>query len=67
MSKKHPVIESLLEEISSVIGTPRSVAFKGRTCVMCSGSAATFKNAISEKEYTLSGMCQKCQDEFFDS
>ncbi len=65
MSEKHPVIESILEELSSVIGTPRSVAFSERLCVMCGGEAASFKNAISEKEYRLSGMCQKCQDSIF--
>lgn len=24
-----------------------------------------FRDALSEKEYRISGMCQKCQDEFF--
>lgn len=27
---------------------------------------ADFKDPINIKEYTISGMCQKCQDSFFD-
>lgn len=26
---------------------------------------AEFKDELSKKEYTISGMCQKCQDETF--
>lgn len=65
-NEKSPEVERILEEISSIIGTPRSVAFGNKTCVLCSGEASTFKDAISEKEYSLSGMCQKCQDGFFE-
>ena len=39
------------------------------TCV-CHGKPVTegdFKNEVSKKEYLLSRMCQKTQDEFFDS
>ena len=67
MSEKHPVIENILEELSAVIGTPRSTAFSQKLCVMCGGDASSFKNSLSEKEYRLSGMCQKCQDNFFDN
>tara|TARA_R110000824_G_scaffold350598_2_gene537532 strand:+ start:1617 stop:1832 length:216 start_codon:yes stop_codon:yes gene_type:complete len=66
MSNKHPIIETILEEISGIIGTPRSTAFSQKLCVMCNGDASSFKNELSEKEYSLSGMCQKCQDGFFD-
>lgn len=65
-NKKSPEIERILEEISGIIGTPRSVAFENKTCVMCFGDASAFKDAVSEKEYGLSGMCQKCQDKFFE-
>jgi len=65
MSDKNPVIESILEEISAIIGTPRSVAFSEKRCVICGGDASTFRNELSLKEYSLSGMCQVCQDGFF--
>ena len=60
-------IEDLLETISQVLGTPRSVAFRDNLCVICSGDASAFKNELCEKEYSLSGMCQVCQNKFFDS
>ncbi len=58
-------IEDLLETISQVLGTPRSVAFRDSICVICGGDASAFKNELCEKEYSLSGMCQVCQDGFF--
>ncbi len=27
--------------------------------------AGSFKDALSEKEFQISGLCQKCQDEIF--
>jgi uncharacterized CHY-type Zn-finger protein len=63
----NPVFEKVLEEVSTWLAFPRSVARTAQTCVMCGGQAESFKNAISEKEYTLSGMCQTCQDNFFDN
>lgn len=35
------------------------------TCSMCDGPALEFKDELSKKEYKISAMCQKCQDEFF--
>jgi hypothetical protein len=65
-AEKAPVLESLLEDISALIGTPRSTAFKTQCCVMCGGDASDFKNELSKKEYTLSGICQICQDRIFE-
>jgi len=62
---KNEVIENLLEEFSKIIGTPRSIAFKTNTCVTCSGEANDFRDATSKKEYTISGMCQPCQDKIW--
>ena len=35
------------------------------TCTLCPGPAHTFTDALSAREYTISGMCQVCQDETF--
>ena len=70
MSKEiaiNPTFEKALEEVSKSFAVPRSEARKAQSCVICGGEAKAFKNAISLKEYTLSGMCQKCQDSFFDN
>ena len=40
-------------------------ALKGNVCVMCGEPADEFKDALSKKEYSISGMCQTCQDEVF--
>ena len=63
-SKKHSGIENLLEVIAG-----RTTSIKGNICVRapigCGGPATEFKDDLSRKEYTISGLCQKCQDEVF--
>lgn len=61
-SEKAPVIEKFLEDL---VG--RSTAITQNKCTWCKGDASTFTDALSEKEYTISGMCQKCQDGVFNS
>lgn len=34
-------------------------------CATCGGKIGKFKDESSEKEYGISGMCQKCQDKIF--
>lgn len=33
----------------------------------CGGIALVFKDNISAEEYKISGICQECQDKFYDS
>ena len=64
---KSEEVENLLELFSKTfLAQSRSEAFPSQTCVMCKGPATEFTDALSKKEYTLSGMCQKCQDNFFE-
>mgnify|MGYP001160761563 FL=1 len=65
-AEKSEVIENILENLSQRMGNPRSEAFKNNTCVICGGSAVEFRDEPSRKEYSLSGMCQVCQDSFFE-
>jgi hypothetical protein len=51
---------------------PIDILFPGRQfimqqekCVICSGDAKYFKDVLSKKEYSISGMCQTCQDKTF--
>jgi|3_EtaG_2_1085321.scaffolds.fasta_scaffold71039_4 hypothetical protein len=62
---KAPEIEALLEALSSRLARPRSEAFAERVCVTCGSSAIEFDSPISEKEYSISGMCQACQNSVF--
>ena len=34
-------------------------------CTTCGKPVGKFKDKISKKEYSISGMCQKCQDSVF--
>ena len=34
-------------------------------CATCGGEVNGFRDALSKKEYGISGMCQVCQDEIF--
>lgn len=63
-SEKSPEIEELLEDMSG-----RTASIKGGTCLAapigCSKEITGFKDALSQKEYSISGLCQECQDKVF--
>jgi len=63
-SKKSPQIEQFLEK-----NFGRTTAITTNTCVSspigCGKPITPFRDALSEKEYKISGLCQNCQDEIF--
>ena len=60
---KTPEMERTLDVLSKhMFGRSRLDCFESRLCVTCGGAARKFRNELSEKEYTISGMCQPCQD-----
>jgi hypothetical protein len=59
-SDKSPAMEQFLEKTFG-----RTTAIKTGTCVSCKGPASHFRDAISKKEFTISGLCQACQDDTF--
>ena len=61
---KHPTIEALL---TSLTGRSRVECVDTGLCATCGQDAlnTSFRDELSWKEYTISGMCQKCQDDFF--
>lgn len=61
-SKKSEEMENFIDDI---IGTSRRKSITSNICTFCKKPATHFRNAISEKEYTISGFCQKCQDDTF--
>lgn len=63
-SKKSPAIDSILEAIT---GRNRMESILTLTCATCGNDAQNhaFRDALSWKEFNISGMCQKCQDEVF--
>jgi len=34
-------------------------------CPFCKAVIGEFRNAVSEREYRISGLCQTCQDQVF--
>ena len=45
----------------------RREAIEADLCRFCNAPAKTFRDALSRREYSQSGMCQRCQDDFFGS
>jgi len=65
-SEKSPELNSFLNEFSqNVFGRNRTEAIENDVCVECGESAKEFKDALSQKEYSISGLCQKCQDKIW--
>ena len=60
-TKKSPEIESFLNNMFG----DRVSAIKSDTCVVCGEAAVNFRDSLSQKEFTISGMCQSCQDDTF--
>lgn len=59
-------MQNIVDSLAALeFGMTRTSAHKQNICVKCKGSAHSFKDKLSAKEYTLSGFCQKCQDQFF--
>ena len=56
LNKNHPVGNRLKEMFD--------LANKG-LCPFCGEKPKGFKDALSRKEYQISGLCQDCQDNFF--
>lgn len=61
-SEKSQAINELL---SNLMGRDREATIKADLCMTCGGPAVEFRDQLSRREYSISGMCQKCQDEVF--
>tara|TARA_R100001086_G_C11773367_1_gene241518 strand:- start:501 stop:713 length:213 start_codon:yes stop_codon:yes gene_type:complete len=59
---KDPRLDKML---TNVFGIDRKGSITNNTCVSCKGEALVFTDDISQKEYTISGLCQSCQDQVF--
>ena len=53
------------EFILKLTGFDRVGAIKSDTCAICKKEAKVFKDKLSIKEYTITGLCQECQDTLF--
>lgn len=64
-TNKHPEIELLIDSVNPS-GRKRIDSIKSNICTWCGKPAKEFRDKLSEKEYTISGFCQECQDKTFD-
>tara|TARA_Y100001951_G_scaffold102624_1_gene109646 strand:+ start:80 stop:358 length:279 start_codon:yes stop_codon:yes gene_type:complete len=71
-SYKAPELDMFLDSFLSRIQKSESKLPQGRKesiendkCVSCNKIAMLFRDDISKKEYTISGLCQDCQDSVF--
>jgi hypothetical protein len=49
----------------TLFGRSRTLAVAGKSCVMCGKFADNFRDELSRKEFNISGLCQRCQDQVF--
>jgi hypothetical protein len=61
-TEKSPEIDALLK---SSFGINRRKSILNNRCVFCGKQATEFTDEISKREFSISGICQKCQDETF--
>lgn len=65
-SSKSPKLTRFLDEAFG-----RSGAIKANVCISppmgCGGPALEFRSPFSRREYAISGLCQACQDKYFES
>ena len=57
--------EGLDKAITELTGIDRKGSFETNECVWCNEHNLWFRDELSRKEYTISGICQDCQDKTF--
>jgi hypothetical protein len=50
-----------------LFGEQPEEAMKENRCVNCKKPATEFRDEASKKEYSITALCQMCQDEVFES
>ena len=59
-------MENYLDDIANeLFGRGRKVAMDNQMCVVCGNDANYLNDELSRREYSISGMCQTCQDKTF--
>lgn len=58
--------EGMEKSLTEIFGIDRRKDITENRCTSCGGDAGYFRDALSKKEFSISGLCQKCQDEVFE-
>lgn len=60
-------IQGFLDNFSKkAFGKTSKEAEEEKKCLYCGKKIKEFRDELSIKEYNITGMCQKCQDEMFE-
>lgn len=51
--------------LGQMMGKDRVETIADNKCMTCDNPNTVFRDELSKKEYTISGMCQDCQDKVF--
>lgn len=67
-SHKTPGME---EALTNLFGYDRRTSIEANRCAPpsvggCGGIATEFRDELSRREFTISGLCQRCQDSVFE-
>jgi len=63
-ARKAQNIEDLIDALNPS-GRKRVDSIRSDICAWCGKPATEFRDTPSRREYTISGLCQECQDEVF--
>jgi hypothetical protein len=61
-TQKSPEIDAF---ISAIMGRDRGATIRANVCMFCGQPVTGFRNEISKREFSISGLCQSCQDKTF--
>jgi len=63
---KMKTLDELIDKLTHETAKSRySKAKAEKTCVLCRNPAVSFRTTVAKLEYNVSGLCQDCQDKYF--
>ena len=73
LSKKSLEMNKTLDMIGEILFKKSRMVIQSKVfesitedkCICCDGKASAFRDELSRKEFSISGLCQKCQDAVF--
>jgi hypothetical protein len=69
MANPSPKNKKVEDGLKQTFGFDRRKSIQANHCIPapigCGNPATKFKNAQSKREFTISGLCQSCQDRIF--
>jgi len=63
--KSNEMVQFIDHMAKANFGRSRTSCVQNDLCVSCDEQAISFRDELSRKEYTISGLCQTCQDGVF--